>query len=312
MISEHVPSHRSGQICRTVHQLLERNGFGSGHDNIQCMPELNRGSQYALGSSDAEHDRLIRQAARLAPYTERLLREAGIGPKQRVLELGSGAGDVAILAARLVGPAGAVVGIERDTQAVARARARVAAAGLRNVSFTRSDVSQVVGNDLFDAVVGRFILMFVGDPAAVLRSACRWVRPGGVVAFQEPSYAPFLLLSAHLPLWSLSVSLVHETLRRSGADTEMGFALYRTFQEAGLPPPTMTMEMPIGSDPDFTTWASDTLRSLRPQIQRHNLSLEGLGDFDTLADRLQAEIAASNTIVPWQGLVGAWSRVPFQ
>ena len=92
----------------------------------------------------------------------------------------------------------------------------------------------------------------------------------------------------------------------------MGFALYRAFQEAGLPPPTMTMEMPLGNESRFTAWAGDTLRSLRPQIQRLNLTLEGLGDYDTLADRLQAEIAGANTVVPWQALVGAWSRVPFQ
>jgi ubiquinone/menaquinone biosynthesis C-methylase UbiE len=69
-------------------------------------------SPYALGSTDAEHERLIRQAARLAPLTERLFREAGIGPGQRVLDLGSGVGDVAMLVARLVGPSGEVVGIE--------------------------------------------------------------------------------------------------------------------------------------------------------------------------------------------------------
>jgi hypothetical protein len=56
---------------------------------------------YALGNTDAEHERLIRQAARLAPLTERLFREAGIGAGQRVLDLGSGVGDVAMLAARL-------------------------------------------------------------------------------------------------------------------------------------------------------------------------------------------------------------------
>ena len=68
----------------------------------------------ALGSTDSEHERLIRQAARLAPYTERFFREAGIGPGQRVLDLGSGVGDVAMLAARLVGPSGEVVAVERD------------------------------------------------------------------------------------------------------------------------------------------------------------------------------------------------------
>jgi ubiquinone/menaquinone biosynthesis C-methylase UbiE len=64
--------------------------------------------EYALGYTNAEHERLIRQAARIAPITERLFREAGIGPGQLVLDLGSGVGDVAMLVARLVGPSGQV------------------------------------------------------------------------------------------------------------------------------------------------------------------------------------------------------------
>jgi len=60
------------------------------------MTARNSTSQYALGSTDAEHERLIWQAERVAPLTERLFREAGIGPGQRVLDLGSGVGDVAM------------------------------------------------------------------------------------------------------------------------------------------------------------------------------------------------------------------------
>jgi len=69
----------------------------------------NSNGDYALGYTNSEHNRLIRQATRIAPYTERLLREAGIGPGQRVLDLGSGVGDVAMLLARIVGPSGAIV-----------------------------------------------------------------------------------------------------------------------------------------------------------------------------------------------------------
>src|SRR5215472_8890747 len=96
---------------------------------------------YALGYTDAEHNRLVRQAAIIAPITERLFREAGIGPGQHVLDLGSGMGDVAILLARLVGPSGEVVGIDRDATSIARAQARVAAAGLSNVNFRNIDVN---------------------------------------------------------------------------------------------------------------------------------------------------------------------------
>src|SRR6266487_2558668 len=144
-------------------------------------------SPYALGYTDAEHERLIRQAARLAPLTERLFREAGIGPGQRVLDIGSGVGDVAVLAARLVGPSGEVMGVERDSRSIARARARVAKVGVHNVSFIQSDVSQVASNKPVDAVVGRFILMFLPDPVAVLSSLSALVRSDGVLAFQEPS-----------------------------------------------------------------------------------------------------------------------------
>jgi SAM-dependent methyltransferase len=267
-------------------------------------------SHYSLGSTDAEHERLIWQASHLAPLTERLFREAGIGPGQRVLDLGSGVGDVAMLVARLVGPSGEVTGVERDTHSIARARARVAEAGLRNVSFTESDVNQIAHDKPFDAAVGRFILEFLPDPLAALRNVSRLVRPGGVLAFHEPCYAPFLLLSARLPLWSTSVSLIHQTLLRSGANTEIGLDLYRIFLEAGLPGPIMRMEILLGSDPDFTRWTSDLLCSLRPQIEHQNLSLEALGDFATLPERLQAEVAASKIVVPFVALVGAWSHRP--
>src|SRR2546427_12690712 len=265
---------------------------------------------YALGSTDAEHERLIRQAARLAPFTERFFRDAGIGPGQRVLDIGSGVGDVAMLAAKLVGPSGEVVGVERDAGTIARARTRVAEAGLHNVRFTQSDVSQLPGGKPFDAVVGRFILMFLPDPLAVLRSLTPLVRPGGVVAFHELSWAPFLLLASRLPLWFAATSLIHETFRRSGANTEMGLALYQIFQQAGLPAPTVTLEMPLGNDPEFIRWVPDVLASLLPQVRQFNLQLELLGDLNTLRERLQAEVAASNSVVTWMAMVGAWSHKP--
>jgi SAM-dependent methyltransferase len=233
-----------------------------------------------------------------------------MGRGQRVLEIGSGVGDVAMLAGGLVGPEGEVVGIERDGRSIARARARVAEAGFTNVSFTQCDVSQISVDELFDAVVGRFILGFLPDAADVLRSLTRLVRPGGIVAFHEASHAPFLALSSHLPLWFASASLAGEIVQRSGANTEMGPALHDVFQEAGLPAPTMHLEMVLGREPDFTRWTYDLLCSLRPQSEQVGLSLETLGDFDTLLARLQSEVADSNTVVPWVALVGAWSRKP--
>jgi ubiquinone/menaquinone biosynthesis C-methylase UbiE len=274
------------------------------------MTTSNSISQYVLGSTDAEHERLVRQAARLDPYTERLFREAGIGPGQRILDIGSGVGDVAMLVARLVGPSGEVVGVERDPQSLAKAIARVANAGLRNVSFIQSGVEQMKRDDLFDGAVGRFILQFLPDPAGVLRSLTRSIRPGGVMAFHEPTWAPLLQLTAHLPLWSACASLIRTTFHRSGANTEMELVLYRSFEEAGLPSPKMWMEMPMGNDLYFAGWVSDLLHSIHPQMEQHNLDYAVVGDFKTVRQRLVAELLDLKSPGACIGLVGAWCNVP--
>jgi ubiquinone/menaquinone biosynthesis C-methylase UbiE len=263
---------------------------------------------YPLGNTDAEHERLIWQAERVAPITERLFREAGIGPGQRVLDIGSGVGDVAMLAAQLVGPSGEVVGTERDPKSIARARVRVADARLRNVSFIQSNVSEIPDGEPFDAAVGRFILMFLPDPVVALRSLSRLVRAGGVVVFQEPSWAPTLACLAPLPLWSAAASMIHETILRTGANPEMGPDLYQTFQEAGLPEPTMRMEMPLGKESYFATWFYGLCCSLLPHMQQLRLPIDSLGRLDTLVDRLQNEVAGSKAVASWFALVGAWCR----
>ena len=68
---------------------------------------------YVLGHSDQEIDRLSAQARLIAPFTRQLFRDAGIVPGMRVLDVGSGAGDVAFLVAELIGKTGEVSCITR-------------------------------------------------------------------------------------------------------------------------------------------------------------------------------------------------------
>ena len=268
-----------------------------------------RSSDYPLGNTDAELERLIRQAARVAPISERFFREAGIGPGQRVLDIGSGVGDVAMLLARLVGPSGEVMGIERDAKSIAKARDRVTQANLHNVSFNESDVDKIPEGKPFDAAVGRFILMYLPDPVAVLRSILQLVRPGGVLAFQEPDWVPVLAHLAKLPLWSATASLIDRTMRAS-ANHDMGTELHDTFVKAGLPEPVMRMELPLGKESYLAQWYYDTLCSLRPQMEQLRLRVDSLGNLDTLVQRLQAEVAESKTVACWFASVGAWCRKP--
>src|SRR5437868_6496458 len=121
--------------------------------------------QYTLYSSDTERARLMRQAEQLRGSTEQLFRAAGIGPGQRVLDIGSGAGDVAMIVADLVGPTGEVIGIDRDKAQVEAAGRRCADAGLGQVRFINADLHEAPDGP-FNAVVGRLVLMYSHDPVA--------------------------------------------------------------------------------------------------------------------------------------------------
>jgi ubiquinone/menaquinone biosynthesis C-methylase UbiE len=128
---------------------------------------------YTMGRNDAETKRLMRQATLLEPFTRALFHEAGIVPGMKVLDVGSGAGEVAMLAARMVGPSGQVVGVDTNSEVLHTARARCTEAGLANVTFLDGDARSVVVDNDFDAVVGRFVLLYVPSPEDTLAGRLR-------------------------------------------------------------------------------------------------------------------------------------------
>jgi ubiquinone/menaquinone biosynthesis C-methylase UbiE len=275
------------------------------------MAMSSSGESYVLGATEREHERLIRQSRIFNPLTERLFRSAGISRGQRVLDIGSGVGDVAMLVAELVGPSGEVVGVERDANTLVTARSRAAEAQLRNVSFVETDIRHVVSevnSKPFDAAVGRLILEFVPDPSAVLRSISKLVRPGGIIAFQDCYWAPLLQLTAPLSLWTKCTSLIYQVFERSGANMDMERLLYQTFLAAALPTPKMMIEIPVGDSPDIRRWVYDLFCTLYPQMEKYNLPTDDVGGIESLLSRLEAELDRTRTFAVCPGLIGAWSQ----
>jgi ubiquinone/menaquinone biosynthesis C-methylase UbiE len=138
---------------------------------------------YVLGHSEAELKRLLTQARLIDPITRRFLVSAGIREGMRVLDVGSGVGDVAILLAGLVGQSGEIVGTDLARPAIDAAERRVRASSLANVTFIHGDPATMIFNKPFDAVVGRYVLQFIPDPSAAIARLSSHLRPGGVMFF---------------------------------------------------------------------------------------------------------------------------------
>jgi ubiquinone/menaquinone biosynthesis C-methylase UbiE len=136
--------------------------------------------QYVLGSQADELARLDRQAAFVERPTRMLLQAAGIAPGMRVLDLGTGLGHVARLAAELAGPRGSVVGIDQSAEMLSVASERTRQAEAANVEFVQATADGWRASEPFDAIVGRLLLFHVSDPIAVVRHQLLNLRPGGL------------------------------------------------------------------------------------------------------------------------------------
>jgi arsenite methyltransferase len=103
-----------------------------------------------------------------------------IQPGERVVDCGSGAGADALIAARLVGPSGRVIGIDMTPEMLAKARASALEAGLTNVDFREGILEAMpVETGWADVVISNGVLNLVPDKAAALAEMYRVLRAGG-------------------------------------------------------------------------------------------------------------------------------------
>lgn len=251
---------------------------------------------YTLGRTSHETKRLIEQSRIYSESTRLLCERAGIGSGMRVLEIGSGAGDVAFMLAELVGTSGKVVGVDINPTILETARQRAADAGMKNVEFTADDIRTLTFEEKFDAIVGRFVLMYMADPVDTMQKLRTHVKQDGIVAFQEPEYTLYPAFShPDTPLMNQLYQWILDVFEHSGAHLDMGIGLYRTFIEAGLPPPQIHLHSPIGAAGNWVgyRYMETIFQSLLPLIEKYGIATAEQVGVDTLSDRIRQEVLSS-------------------
>ena len=258
------------------------------------MSNQSRDAEYTMGRSEGETERLIEQSQLYDGVTRRFFLRSGIAKGMKVLDVGSGAGDVALTLAEFVGTEGNVVGVDVNPDILKTAQARADAAGFTNVEFIAGDIRTLELPDDFDAVVGRLVLMYMADPADTLRHLATRMRPGGIVAFQEVDFTPYTAAwHPDTPLANQLIEWGRTVFERSGAHLEMGMDLYKAFVDAGLPEPTLHFEAPMGGPEDWPgyEYLANSFRSLVPLMEAYGIATADELDVDTLAERIQAEVS---------------------
>ncbi len=190
---------------------------------------------YVLGTHQEEIERLGLQHRVWRPHVLECWRRAGITTGSRVLDVGAGPGYATLDLAEIVGPTGEVHAAERSGNFLQHARGACQARGLANVRFHEQDLMadplEVTG---MDAAWCRWVASFVSDPAKLVATVARALKPGGVAIFHEYlDYRTWRLAPPCPPLESF-VSEVMASWRASGGEPDIALSLPKLLESTGL------------------------------------------------------------------------------
>ena len=222
-------------------QIAERLGYSA--EDTTVVPE---GANLGLGCG--------------APLAAAALREG-----ETVLDLGSGAGFDAFLAARAVGPTGRVIGVDMTDEMLAKARGNAHQAGVGNVEFRKGFIEALpVADASVDVVLSNCVINLVPDKAAVYREVARVLRPGGRMVISD------VVLNAPLPA---VIAADVAALTGCGAGAALRDQYLATIGAAGL------CDIEVVSDKGFGVLALTMVpESMRRQAEAAGIDVQGVAE----------------------------------
>lgn len=240
--------------------------------------------------------------------TYKLLADAGIKKGMKVIDIGSGRGDVSLLLADVVGGEGSVLGLDFDESALAYARERVQENKLTNVTFIKTNLSELsINPGEFDAIVGRRVLMYLPDPKKVISDLSVLLKDGGLMIFQEHDSTMSPGSVVPMPLHDKVNKWIWDTVEHEGGNIHLGFELWNILSQNDLVVEKIRAEAVVQT-PDKPYPMAPIVKAMMPRIISTGVATEAEIDINTLEHRLDQERKKSNSTYIREMVFCVWAR----
>jgi len=191
-------------------------------------------SEYLLGTSDEELERLRFQQEIWGEVSERFLDRIGAGAGMRVLDAGCGPGLMSLALRDRVGAAGSVLAVDVSARWEETFNLELSERGFDNVEFRRSRLEELeLEEKSFDLVFSRWVLSFLPDAEDVVARLARLLKPGGVLAIQDYNHEGLSLFPRSAGFEAM-IRATRAYYEQSGGDTFVAGRLPAALQAAGL------------------------------------------------------------------------------
>jgi SAM-dependent methyltransferase len=223
-----------------------------------------------------ELERLRSLEALFDPASQRHLAALGVGAGWQCLEVGCGAGSLALWLAEQVGPRGSVLAIDLDPRFLD-------GHGRANLTVMRHDVrTDALAPASFDLIHARAVLVHLHDPEAVLRRLMAALRPGGWLVIEDVDFggtaaqmiARYTVPGTEAGLFERGYTAVATVFSGVGADPTFGSRVPGLLMQVGLEDVGGEVHAPVLTGSAQGDWVSMTFDQLRPRIVAAGLMTE--------------------------------------
>jgi ubiquinone/menaquinone biosynthesis C-methylase UbiE len=260
-------------------------------------------NEYIITGGEEGKKRLNVLADVLSSYTKALLEKDGPIHRKKILDLGCGGGNVALMASKMVGEEGYVTAIDFDSEIISLAKQDAINDGVNNISFEAQSAYDITFDDRFDIAYSRFLLSHLRQPELALQNMLKSAKPGARIIVEDVEFSGHFCYPS-CKAFDSYIKYYTAAATHNEQNPEIGPSLFQLFHSAGIKNIQFDIIQPCFSQGAGKRMAYITMDKIKSIVIKQGLA--DIETIDTLLRELDVFTQNEQTIISLPRIFRVW------